>query len=409
MNLLKVDTITTAREKLKEIMNRRVIETISIELRSAQGYILAKDIVSHEMVPAFKRSTVDGYAVVSSDTAGASENLPVFLEIVDEVSMGEQSRVEIHKGQCVYVPTGGMIPTGADAMVMVEYCEIFEENQIAVYSAVANGKNLVLPGEDMRVGDVVLRRGTRIGPREIGALACLGIVRIEVYKPLTVTILSTGDELVSPDSTLPIGKIRDINTYLLQAEAVKLGFLVVETKVLVDDEELLKRTMLEAMTGSDMVIVSGGSSQGKKDATERIIDEVASMGSFLHGLAIKPGKPTILGYDEDTSTLLVGLPGHPVAAFLVFKLLIGWMWEEMTGQTEQLPVVAHITSNLASAPGKLTCQLVNLYKQGIEFYAEPIFGKSGLITTLTRSNGYILIDQNKEGLRKDEVVEVFYL
>lgn len=407
MKLLKVDTIASARDKLKEVMQNKAIDTIKIDLLSAQGYILAQDIVAEHQIPAFSRSSVDGYAVVSKDTAGASESLPVFLKIVDEVFMGKQAETAIHFGQCVYVPTGGMVPAGAEAVVMVEYCELFDKNQIAVYCSVAYGKNIIAAGEDMKKGDLVLEKGTKIKPQDIGVLACLGVTKVEVYRPLKAAIISTGDELVSPDSTPVMGKIRDINSYMLKAEADKLGFQTFDPKVIPDDEMLLKNIIKEAMHTCDMVIISGGSSQGKKDVTEKIIDEVADCGSFLHGLALKPGKPTILGYDKSTSCLLLGLPGNPVAALIVFKLLAGWIWKEITGQSEELPITAHITENIASDPGKMTCQLVKLTKQETEYYAEPIFGKSGLITTLTRSNGYILINENKEGLSKDETVEVF--
>lgn len=409
MELLKVDTITSARDKLIKIMQDKRPDTECVNIISAQGYVLAQDIISEENIPAFDRSTVDGYAVISNDTKGATESLPVFLKIVDEISMGAIAQKEIHSGECAYVPTGGMIPTGADAMVMVEYCELFDSNNIAVYSSTAGGRNVVLTGEDIKKDELVLKHGTRIRPQEIGVMASLGITKCFVYKPWKITIISTGDELVSPEEKPALGKIRDINSYSLCAQASKHGLEVLDVNVIMDDELKLKSAIIQAMSTSDIVVISGGSSQGKKDATKKIIDDVASIGSFTHGLALKPGKPTILGYDEITKTLLVGLPGHPVAAMLVFELLIIWLWNQITNQTSTKSVFARITSNIAGAPGKMTCQLVRLLKQETEYYAEPIYGKSGLITTLTSADGYILIDHNKEGLKKDEIVEVFYI
>lgn len=409
MELLKVDTIASARDKLIKFVGNETLDIVRINLLSAQGYILAKDIIAHEPVPAFRRSTVDGYAVISNDTAGATESMPVFLEVVDEVVMGASAQKEIHPGECAYVPTGGMIPEGADAVVMVEYCEMFDSRQTAVYSSIAYGKNIVLSGEDINKGELVIKCGTKIRPQEIGALACLGITEVDVYRPWRITIISTGDELVPPEDTPTTGKIRDINSYSLYAQANKHGFEVLDIKVLKDDEQLLKQSIIQAMNMSDIVAISGGSSQGKKDATNKVINEVASHGSFTHGLALKPGKPTILGYDEKTKTLLAGLPGHPVAAVLVFELLMIWLWKMITNQPMEKSIFAQITSNFASAPGKMTCQLVQLIKQGNQYYAEPILGKSGLITTLTRADGYILIDQNKEGINKDEMVEVFFI
>lgn len=409
MKLLKVDTIASARDKTVNVMQNKLLKTECRKLLEAQGYILARDIVSQEPVPAFHRSAVDGYAVMSSDTAGSSENLPVFLECVDEINMGSPALKEIHAGECAYVPTGGMVPPGADAVVMVEYCEAFDSSHIAVYSPVSYGKNVVLAGEDIDQGEIVIKKGTRIRPQEIGAMASLGITEVLVFKPWEVTIISTGDELVPPHTTPSPGEIRDINSYSLCAQAQKHGLTVLSTVVQKDDEQKLKEAVIQAMQVSDVVVISGGSSQGKKDATNDIIDEVASEGSFIHGLALKPGKPTIVGYDEESRTLLTGLPGHPVAAMLVFELLVIWVWKHMTDQPSDSSLFARITSNLAGAPGKMTCQLVRLIRQENEFHAEPVFGKSGLITTMTRADGYILIDENKEGLKKDEIVEVFYI
>ena len=190
MKLLKVDTIASARDKTVNIMQNKLLKTECRKLLESQGYILASDIISREPVPAFHRSVVDGYAVISGDTAGSSENLPVFLECVDEINMGSPALKEIHAGECVYVPTGGMIPPGADAVVMVEYCEAFDSSHIAVYSPVSYGKNVVLAGEDIEQGEIVIKKGTRIRPQEIGAMASLGITEAVVFKPWEITIIS---------------------------------------------------------------------------------------------------------------------------------------------------------------------------------------------------------------------------
>lgn len=409
MELLKVDTITSARDKLKIVFENKVNNKVSLDLLESQGYILAQDIVSKEEVPAFRRSSVDGYAVKSSDTSGASESLPVFLEIIDEVTMGAPARKEIHRGECAYVPTGGMIPEGADAMVMVEYCELFDSNHVTIYTSTSYGRHIVMTGEDIQRDEVVITCGTKIRPQEIGAMASLGITKVSVYEPWKISIISTGDELVSPQVTPTLGQVRDINSYALMAQAKKHGMIVRNTRVLKDEEQQLKEAILQDMQESDIVVISGGSSQGKKDATKSMIDEVASRGAFVHGLAIKPGKPTILGYDDNTDTLLVGLPGHPVAAMLVFELLMIRLWKDVTNQSMDKSVYARMATNLPGAPGKLTCQLVSLTKQGNDYVAEPILGKSGLITTLTKADGYLLIEQNKEGLQKGEIVEVFYI
>lgn len=408
MKLLHVDTVKEAREKIIKAMEGTPLKTAAKSLLDAEGYVLAEDITAEENVPSFRRSTVDGYAVRSSDTAGAGESLPVFLKITGEVKMGEGAGTPVCPGTCVYVPTGGMIPDGADAVVMVEYCELFSESEAAVYKAAAPGANIVEAGDDMKAGEKALLRGTRLKPQSIGVLASLGITEVKVYCPFKISIISTGDELTSPSEKPGPGQVRDINTYSLYAQARKMHLEVSEYSVLKDDRDVLLKKVREAMQTSDIVTVSGGSSQGKKDETNSVIDELASEGAFTHGLALKPGKPTILGYDSPTRTLLMGLPGHPAAAMLVFELLTGWLWRALSGEREPFPVTAYISTNLPAAPGKLTCQLVHLEAgEGGELLAVPVLGRSGLITTLTKADGYVLIEENKEGLKKGEQVAVY--
>jgi len=409
VELLAVDSLKEAREKLVKAVGDKPCKIKKIYVNEAQGYILAGDIETAIMIPDFRRSSVDGYAVFSKDTWGASESAPVFLEVIGEVNIGCPAEQKLHSGQCVYVPTGGMLPDGAECMVMVEYCEFFDQNHIAVYESAAVGKNMVEIGEDIKEGEILLKKGTRIEPRDIAALAAAGITEIRVFEPLSITILSTGDELVSPGEKRNQGQIYDINTYGLRALADKHGLTVRDAYVIKDQESLLLTGVIKAMETSDIVIVSGGSSQGKKDMTKKILDEAAAPGVFTHGLSLKPGKPTILGYDEASQTILAGLPGHPVAAMLVFELLILWLDRYRTGIDKEYALPAVMETNLASAPGKTTCQMVELIKNKEGYTARPVFGKSGLITTLSRADGYVLIDMNQEGIRSGDRVEVHLL
>lgn len=405
MKLLQVDTLAQAREKLWKSTDKIPLKVEKVDLLAANGRYLAEDIPCSEMVPGFRRSSVDGYAVKSGDTQGASESLPVFLEVIGEVAMGQEAAQTVKSGQCVYVPTGGMLPEGADAMVMVEYCEHFSDTEIAVYSSAAAGNHVVEAGEDMKPGDMVLEAGRRLRPQDIGALASLGILEVPVYVPWKITVLSTGDEIVHPSMTPNPGQIRDINTYGVCAQAMKLGMEVVGYQVVPDVEEELRRAVAEAMKVSDIVAVSGGSSQGKKDATSRILDELADGGVFTHGLALKPGKPTILAVDEASETLLIGLPGHPVAAILVFDLLARWLWNRRVGDNGGVvTVTGRMSTNLAGAPGRMTCQLVQIHNTPDGCVLEPVFGKSGLISTLTRADGYVIIGEDEEGLNRGQEV-----
>lgn len=407
MKLLKVDTLDEARRKLFDAVSSKPMKTEKVHFAYSLGRVPACDVKSAENIPGFRRSTVDGYAVRAADTQGVTDSIPVFLDIIESVDIGTAPQKTVGSGQAVYVPTGGMVPEGADAMVMIEYCEKFDESSIAVYDPVSPGRNVVAVGEDVSIDDVFLRRGQRIRPQEVGVLSSAGVYEPEVYKPWQITVISTGDELVGAQDIPAKGQVRDINTFTVSSAAVRLGFEVVDMKVLKDDEALLEQEVRTAMLKSDIVVVSGGSSQGEKDHTADVMDRLAEPGVFTHGIALKPGKPTILGYDNATETVLVGLPGHPAAALMVFELLIGWLYRRMTGQKETAAVMARMTENVAAAGGRTTCLLVRLEEEVAGGYrAVPIFGKSGMITTLTRADGYVMIDTNQEGLKENQQVKV---
>ena len=397
------------------------LETEEVPIFSLLGRVLAEDIICSENVPGFNRSTVDGYAVRSSDTGGASESMPSFLKVIGEVEMGcDASGLRVGPGECVYVPTGGMVPAGADAMVMVEYCEAFGTDQMAVYDSVSEGNNMVMAGDDMACGQVVLKRGRKVRPADLGVLASIGKTSALVYKPWKIVILSTGDEIIDPAKTPQPGQVRDVNTYGLFGLAQEYGFDILGFQVVEDDAAVLEQRVAMAMKQADLVILSGGSSQGKKDATASIIGLLASSGVLTHGLAVKPGKPTILGFDEPSRTALIGLPGHPVAAMILFKEVAGGLWEVLTGQVqeEKKPKAEGIiTANLAASPGRKTWQLVKVdFEKKLAGEGEvmlpavtPIWGKSGLIRTLSEADGYLIIDVNDEGVNRGQQVTVHLL
>lgn len=399
MELLKVDLLEEAIEKLNKYITEPRIETIKLE--DALGRIISKDINSDYNVPEFDRSIVDGYAVKAADTQGASESMPCFLKVIGEVLMGEECKLTVKAGEAVYVPTGGMIPSGADAMVMVEYCENFVDDQIAVYQAVAHGKNIVKIGDDIKKDEIALKRGRKIRPQDIGLLSSIGKMTLECYIPWKLFIISTGDEIIDPNLEPKPGEVRDINTFGLVASAREAGFNVVGHCIVKDDPMKLKDEIKRGKELADFVIVSGGSSQGKKDATEKLIEEESTSGVLTHGIAVKPGKPTILGYDEDTKTALVGLPGHPVAAMLLFRFIVEGLFKKVTNQEGNFvpSMVGTMTTNIAASPGRKTFQLVNIDEK---YNITPVLGKSGLIRTMSEANGYIVLDVNSEGINKGD-------
>jgi molybdopterin molybdotransferase len=405
MKLLTVDTIDEARVKLLNCVNHWKVPVNRLEIAKILGRILAEDLYTPEDIPPFRRSTVDGYAVIAADTSGAGESIPVYLKLAGAVEMGKAAGFSLKSGQCAYVPTGGMIPDGADAVAMVEHCEPFGD-EVAVYESAAVGSHAARIGEDAQKGSILLRRGTRIRPQEIGALAAAGIAEAPVYAPLRLALISTGDELAAPSAQMRPGEIRDINTQALGALAAETGYHVSSARIVKDDETLLEAAVREAMQTSDIVAISGGSSQGTKDVTAQVISRAASPGIFTHGLAIKPGKPTILGYDRASDTVIAGLPGHPVSALVVFRVMLSWLVRQLTGEKEPYTVPAKISGNLAASPGRTVYQPVAVRRGDDGYNAEPVFGKAGMISTLTAADGCIVIDLNKEGLREGEAVEV---
>ncbi len=407
MELLQVDTVADAITKIKDA-SRGVLPRVTVKpLAQALGATLAEAAAAPEDVPGFDRSTVDGYAVLADDTAGAGESLPCFLKIVGEVEMGKPAPCSIRHGECAYVPTGGMLPPGADAVVMVEYCDRFADS-VAVADAVSPGRNVIWRGEDIKAGQNVLEAGCKLRPSDIGVLAAIGKEQVKVWEGPKIAVFSTGDEIVPPGrEKLETGQVRDINSNAVAAMATQAGFRVTATGIIPDVEERLREALKQAMAENDVVVVSGGSSQGVKDMTERVIDSISSPGILSHGLAVKPGKPTIIGWDDESGTLFIGLPGHPVSAMIVFdSVLLDW-WRQATGQTVRRPMVAKLDRNVMGSPGRETYQPVRLQLTSEGWLAEPVFYRSGLISALAAADGFFVLERNREGLSAGEQVLVY--
>lgn len=410
MELLKVDSLEEALEKLEKNSKSIEIEKELVPLEQSFGRTLAEDVTADENIPGFCRSVMDGYAVHAADLQGAGESIPAFLETVGEVKMGQAAEFEIEPGQCAYVPTGGMLPKGADAVVMEEYCEKLPGGKIAVSKSEAAGSNVALEDEDVAKGEKILKRGRRIKPQDMGLLAAAGKARVLVYKPLKIFIVSTGDEIIRPQDETEPGKVRDVNTYGLMGMALDLGFEVVGRAKAGDDLKELEAIICSAKATADVIAISGGSSKGKKDLTAEAIDRMASSGVFTHGIAVKPGKPTILAVDEPSRTVIAGLPGHPTAALMLFDLIAGGLWRQKTGAENRRCVSAEISVNMASSPGRKTFQLVKIVPcQSGGNIAQPIPGKSGMIYAMSKADGYIVIEKNREGLKRGETVKVYLM
>ena len=380
MDLLRVDTIDAASGKLEDHCGSIMPRTETVNLYGSIDRVLAQNIISNENIPPYRRSIMDGYAVRSRDLGAAGDMVPSFLKISGEVLLGtDSSDLVLEPGHCIYVPTGGFVPDGADAVVMVEYCEPFGSGMLAVSKSASAGENIVQVGEDVAKGDLLLPKGRRLRPQDIGVLAAAGVTEVPVFVPWRVTVISTGDELVSPEEMPGPGQIRDINSYTIAARSAAEGLNVVKTVSLRDDETVIAAVLEEAKAESDVIVMSGGSSQGKKDMTAELIEKAADCGVLTHGIAAKPGKPTITGFDKNSGTLFIGLPGHPAAAIIVFEQLLIRLWRSMTAQSPEITIKAVVKTNIPSAPGRRTFQLVTL-KDGDVPEAVPVFARSGMIS-----------------------------
>jgi molybdopterin molybdotransferase len=392
----------TLRERLSPNVERELIATAE-----ALGRVTAEDILSPEDLPSFPRATMDGFSVRSSDTFGATEGLPAYLDVVGEVPMGQAVRPSLSPGKAARAYTGGMLAEGADAVVMIEQTQPVDEATIEVLRPVAPGENVVQVGEDVRAGGEVLPAGHVIRPQDIGGMLALGITQVEVGRRPLVGILSTGDELVPPERMPELGQVRDINTYTLSALVARSGGVPVYAGLVADDYEAQLDAAARALERTDILVFSAGSSVSSHDMTASIIGSLGSPGVLVHGISLKPGKPTIVGLVDGKPVF--GLPGNPVSAMVVFDLLVrpticllGGCAEPPVPPTMQ----ARLLRDVASMAGREDYVQVRLVHRNGGLCADPVFGKSNLIYTLVRADGVVKVPLDKGGLYAGEDVDV---
>lgn len=403
--MLTVKTSAEATAIIFDTFGKIKMPTEKVDILSSVGRVLSKDIISKENVPDFNRSTVDGYAVLAESTFGCSESIPAILDFKGQVLMGESPTMTVGKGECVYVPTGGELPEGANAMVMIEYAEDYGDGTIGMCKPSAPGQHVAFRGDDVKVGDALLTSGTKLEPRHIGVLAALGVSEVSVFKRPSVAVISTGDELVDVTESPKGAQVRDINSYTISTALMELGCDVKKIGIVVDDLPLLESKIADAVSTCDMVIVSGGSSVGVKDATFKVYDKLGEV--LFHGIAIKPGKPTILA--NISGKPCFGLPGHPLAAYYIFHLFVSPLVSSMAGITgDKVSDTKNATLSL-SVPcnhGREECVGIKLVEKDDKTVAEPVYAKSGLISNLSESDGFIRIPRDCEGLSQGQEVEV---
>lgn len=404
-----------ARDKLLTHLSAPVLDPESIDIVHALGRFTASDIFAPHPLPEFQRTTVDGYAVRAKDTFGASDTLPAYLTLIGEVPMGDTPTFELGAGQCALIHTGGMLPGGADAVVMVEYTQSARTHEIEIFKSVPDGENVIRIGEDVARGQLVLPKGSQIRPAEIGGLMALGIMSIQVARKPLVGLISTGDEVVDPSQNPRPGQVRDINSYTLGALVEKSGGVARRYGIFADQFKVLKEAAAKALSECDVVIITAGSSASTRDMTAEVIRGLGEPGVLVHGINTRPGKPTILGVCNDKA--VIGLPGNPVSALVNGYLFVVPVIEKLLGALPKprATVQAKLTVNLSSQAGREDWQPVRLVPslsgrgQGEVFSAEPIFGKSNLIFTLASADGLLRIHPDATGLSAGEMVEVFLI
>jgi molybdopterin molybdotransferase len=383
------------------------VELEEVPTAEARDRVLAADVHAPSDLPTFRRSTMDGFAVRAADTFGATEGLPAYLDIVDEVLMGHAPTRGLGTGQCARIATGGMLPDNADAVVMVEQTQEVGPTTIEALRAVAPGENVVQIGEDVRTGDAILAAGHRLRPQDLGGLVALGITSVGVARRLRVGIVSGGDELVAPETEPGPGQIRDINSYTLAALIRRDGHAPCLAGIFPDDYAALESAAQAALAANDVVILSAGSSVSARDMTAQVVDSLGEPGVLVHGVSLKPGKPTILAACDGKPVF--GLPGNPVSCMVTYDLFVAPTLARLSGAASppRTSVTARLTRNIASATGREDYIQVRLERrQDGGFDAVPVFGKSNLIFTLIRADGMLKIPLDAGGLPAGAQVDV---
>jgi molybdopterin molybdotransferase len=412
--------VVSREEALRTLVGHLVVPAPASEtvpLGAALDRVLAREVVSFADLPGFDRSTMDGYAVRARDTFGATESLPAYLTVVGDIPMGTLPARTIAKGECMKIATGGALPSGADAVVMFEHSQKVDQQQIEVARAVAPQENVTLRGDDIRKGEAVLAQGHVIRPQDLAALASLGMTSIPVYERPRVAIISTGNELVPADETPGPGCIRDSNSYSLEGLITLAGGEPVRKGILPDDYGRLRAALEKARSDCRIILFTGGSSVGIADFTARVIDDLGNPGVLVHGVSIKPGKPLIAGVVQGPSgnVPVFGLPGHPVAVAVCFDLFVKPVLAMFTGAVPhpaladvplQRTVRATLARSISSSPGREDHVRVTLEKRADGLYAVPVFGASGLISTLVRAVGTVVVPVNSIGIETGNQVDV---
>ena len=404
----RVVTSAEARAQLAAFAPKTSAETVPVV--EACGRVLAKALTAPVDLPHFHRTNMDGYAVRAQDTFGASPSLPMYLKLAGTVEMGKAVKRTLKKGEAMRIATGGMLPPGADSMVMVEYTEEMGDGTLEVHRSASPWENILRIGEDIKKGAPIFSAGRRLRAHDLGALTGVGITTVPVYRRPLVALISTGDELVLPEQAPRPGEVRNINQYSLRAMISEAGGDPLDLGVVKDDRSAFEQALALALKKADVVMISGGSSVGTKDMTVEVICSFPRSAVFFHGISIAPGKPTI--FAKAAGKPVMGLPGHPVSALVVFALFGAPLIRLLSGEPATIAFApprttrAKLSQNVASAPGREDYVRVILQGKNGDLLAQPLPGKSGAVFSLVQADGMICIPHDEEGKEAGEEVEV---
>ncbi|MFH0924707.1 MAG: gephyrin-like molybdotransferase Glp [bacterium] len=400
--------VITVEEVFSHYNSFPVINTEEIPLLEGYNRILAEDVTSTTNIPDFDRSIVDGYAVLAKDTDNASETNPLYFELIGEVLMGEKTDISLGNGLTARVATGGMLPINADAVVMTEYTQDIGNGKIEINRPISKLENVILMGEDIKNGETILKKGHCLRPPDLGALAAIGCSKLTVFKKLRVALISTGDEVIDVDQLPAPGQVRDINHYTIDASLKKIGAIPLFIGIIKDCLGDLCEAVEKAIEQADLVIISGSSSVGTRDYVIDVINSFPNHKILVHGISVRPGKPTIIG--DINGKPIIGLPGHPASTMVIFNIFLIPLIRKISGyKTSPIDDIfykAILTRSISAFPGRTEYIRVKIEQREGRLYAEPILGKSGLISTLVKAQGLLKIDMDTEGIEKGNIVDV---
>ena len=402
--------VVTPQEALRLLLQVPPVTTERVPTVRARGRVLAEDLYSAVDLPHFHRAAMDGYAVKAKDTFGASQSLPAYLKLAGVMEMGKEAARPVATGEAIRISTGGMMPPESDAVVMVEYADEVEGGLVEIHRGVSPWQNVIQIGDDIKKGEMVFQRGRRLRAHDLGALTGIGISLVPVYKQPRIALISTGDEIVDADTDPLPGQVRNINQHSLAGLIEECGGELKDWGVVRDDKDQLTKAIGEALEWGDLVLLSGGSSMGAKDIALETILSFADSEFVFHGISISPGKPTI--FAKARGKPILGLPGYPVSALVIFDLFAGPLIRRLAGQdTETVTrftktVQATLKTNISSQVGREDYVRVTLERDADRLLAIPLPTKSGAIFTLVKADGMVRIDLNQDGLEPGEEVEV---